>query len=87
MHYQLNHSKSKFTTKLVMRMAQTNFFKEFVPENEPISTYLERMELIFHTHEVGVEKHVAMMFSTTGSKPYGVLRSLEVPKTLSIPRW
>ena len=62
-------------------MAQTNLFKEFVPENEPISAYLERMELFFHAHEVGAEKHVAVLLSTIGSKPYGVLRSLAVPKT------
>ena len=62
-------------------MAQTNLFKEFVPENEPISAYLERMELFFHAHEVAPEKHMAVLLSNIGSKPYGVLRSLAVPKT------
>ena len=62
-------------------MAQNNLFKEFVPENEPISAYLERMEVFFHTHEVAPEKHVAMLLSNIGLKPYGVLRSLAVPKT------
>ena len=62
-------------------MAQTNLFKEFIPENKPISTYLERMELFFHTHEVASKKHVAVLLSNIGSKPYEVLRSLEVPKT------
>jgi len=40
------------------------------------------MELFFHAHEVGAKKHVAVLLSTIGSKPYGVLRSLVVPKML-----
>ena len=62
-------------------MAQTNLFKEFVPENEPISAYLERMELFFLAHGVDADKQVAVLLSNIGSKPYGVLRSLAVPKT------
>ena len=62
-------------------MAQTNLFKEFIPENEPISAYLERMELFFHAHEVASKKHVAVLLSNIGSRPYGVLHSLAVPKT------
>ena len=61
-------------------MAQTNFFKEFVPDNEPISAYLERMELFFLAHGVDADKQVAVLLSNIGSKPYGVLRSLAVPR-------
>ena len=61
-------------------MAQSNVFKEFVPEDEPISAYLERIELFFQAHEVAPEKQVATLLSTIGSKPYGYLRSLAAPK-------
>ena len=37
--------------------------------------------LFTHTGEVGANKHVAVLLSNIGSKSYGVLRSLAVPKT------
>ena len=58
-------------------MAQTNLFKEFVPENKPISAYLERMELFFLAHGVDAD---AVLLSNIGSKLYGVLHSLAFPK-------
>ena len=61
-------------------MAQSNVFKEFVPEEEPISAYLERIELFFLAHGVAAEKQVPTLLSTIGSKPYGFLRSLAAPK-------
>jgi len=61
-------------------MAQSSAFKEFVPEEEPISAYLERIELFFLAHGVAAEKQVPTLLSTIGSKPYGFLRSLAAPK-------
>ena len=61
-------------------MSQTTFFKKFVPENEPISAYLERIELFFDAHEISTEKHISVLLSNIGSKPYGVLHSLAIPK-------
>jgi len=39
-------------------MAQSSAFKEFVPEEGPISAYLERIELFFLAHGVAAEKQV-----------------------------
>ena len=61
-------------------MPQSTFFKEFVTENEPISAYLERIELFFDAHEIAIEKHISVLLSNISSKAYGVLRSLATPK-------
>ena len=53
--------------------------KEFQPENELFSSYLERVELFFDASDIVDEKKVAVFLSVVGSKTYSLLRNLLAP--------
>ena len=53
--------------------------KEFQPENELFSSYLERVELFFNANDIVDEKKVAVFLSVVGSKTYSLLRNLLAP--------
>ena len=53
--------------------------KEFQPENELFSSYLERVELFFDANDIVDEKKVAVFLSVVGSKTYSLLRNLLAP--------
>ena len=73
--YDFYHVITRDHNKTGNEMAQTNLFKEFIPDNDPISSYLKRMELFIHAHDVAPEKQVGVLLSNIGSKPHGVLRN------------
>ena len=52
---------------------------EFVPENEPIHVYLERLQFFMDANSVKKEKQKSVLLSVIGSKVYSVLRSLLAP--------
>ena len=53
--------------------------QEFQPENELLSSYLERVQLFFIANDVVEEKKVAVFLSVIGSKTYSLLRNLLAP--------
>ena len=53
--------------------------KEFVPETEKISVYLERADLYFTANGVGDDKKVPIFLSTVGTHTYHLLRDLFSP--------
>ena len=61
-------------------MAQYGRLKEFDADSEPITAYLERVELFFEANDVGDGKRVPILLSNIGPKTYGLLRSLTAPK-------
>ena len=68
-------------TKLATWMAQCGRLKEFNADSEPITAYLERIELFFEANEVTDGKRVPILLSNIGAKTYGLLRSLTAPIT------
>ena len=58
--------------------------QEYRPENELLSTYLERVELFFAANDVKDEKQVAAFLSLIGSKTYSILKNLLAPTLPSI---
>ena len=60
-------------------MAQYGRLKEFNADSEPITAYLERVELFFEANKVADGKRVPIS-SNIGTKMYGLLRSLTAPK-------
>lgn len=61
-------------------MAQIGRLKEFQAEVEPVTAYLDRVELYLEANEVKENKMVPILLSTIGAKTYGLLRSLTAPK-------
>lgn len=53
----------------------------FDPEQENITSYLERVALYFDANEVKDEKKVAVLLTVIGTKNYGIIRSLVAPQT------
>ena len=53
--------------------------KEFVPETEKISVYLERADLYFTANGIGDDKKVPIFLSTVGTRTYHLLRDLFSP--------
>ena len=53
--------------------------KVFVPEEENISTYLERVELYFVTNGVEEDRQAPTLLTVIGSKNYGIIKSLVAP--------
>ena len=53
--------------------------KAFVPEDENISTYLERVELYFAANAVEEAKQAAVLLTVIGTKNYGIIKSLVAP--------
>ena len=68
---------------LATRMATSTriigHIQEFQPENELLSSYLERVQLFFIANDVVEEKKVAVFLSVIGSKTYSLLRNLLAP--------
>ena len=59
-----------------MTMAAFGKLKEFEPENEKVSLYLERVELYFTANEIAERRRVAVFLSVIGAKTYSLLRDL-----------
>ena len=58
---------------------QYGILKEYLPENELFSSYMERVELFFVANDIPDEKKVAVLLSVVGSKNYSLLRNLVAP--------
>ena len=52
---------------------------EFVPENETITAYLERVQLFMDANTVEEGKEVPVLLSVIGGKTYGLLHNLVAP--------
>ena len=52
---------------------------EFIPENETITSYLERVQLFMDANSVKREKEVPVLLSVIGGKIYTLLRNLVAP--------
>lgn len=50
--------------------------REFKPENESISAYLERVSLFFEVNEIDNEKRVTWLLNMMGAKTYSLVRTL-----------
>ena len=59
--------------------AQFGRMDPFVPEEETIAAYLERIEVYFEANEIPAEKRVAVFLSVIGGKTYSLLRDLLSP--------
>ena len=53
---------------------------EFQPDNESITSYLERVSLFFEVHGVGERKQVAWLLNLIGAKTYSLVRTLVAPE-------
>eukprot|EP00731_Ephydatia_muelleri_P002089 Em0001g2089a len=60
-------------------MAKFGHLQEFDTDLEPITAYLERVELYFSANGIGEDKKLAILLSVIGPKTYGVLRNLLAP--------
>ena len=60
-------------------MAKFGHLQEFDSDLEPITAYLERVELHFSANGIGEDKKLAILLSVIGPKTYGVLRNLLAP--------
>ena len=60
-------------------MAKFGHLQEFNVELEPITAYLERVELYFSANSIEEDKRLAILLSVIGPKTYGVLRNLLAP--------
>ena len=63
-------------------MASSKLFRqvgEFDPDNEKISTYLERVKLFIEANSVDDEKKVAVLLTIVGVKNYSLLEGLLAP--------
>ena len=61
-------------------MATIGSIGEFVPENETITAYLERVQLFMDANAVKEGKEVPVLLSVIGGKTYGLLRNLVAPE-------
>ena len=53
--------------------------KAFKPEEETITTYLERAELYFDANGIADDKKVSVLLTVIGAKNYSLLKSLTAP--------
>ena len=60
-------------------MATIGKLEEYNPDNEKISSYLERVELCMTANGVAEEKQVAVLLSVIGAKTYSLLHDLLSP--------
>ena len=60
-------------------MATYGKLKEFEPDNEKVSSYLERVELYFTANDIAAEKKVVILLSVIIAKTYSLLRDLLAP--------
>ena len=61
-------------------MTQISRIQEFQPDNETVSTYLERVDLYFVANGTPADKKVPVLLSSIGARTYGLLRSLVAPE-------
>ena len=57
-------------------MAAIGQIGEFKPDEEQVSTYLERMQFFFVANSIAENKQVAVLLSVVGPKAYALLRDL-----------
>ena len=62
-----------------MATAHLGTITAFNPTDEPITSYLERVQLFFAANSVDEDKQVATFLSTVGPATYAVLRDLFAP--------
>ena len=62
-------------------MAKSSYgtLKHFLPENENVDAYLERLTAYYDANDIAAPKRVAVLLSAIGPKVYGILRSLTAP--------
>ena len=63
--------------------------EEFNPDEEPFSSYMERVELFFLANSVADDRKVPIFLNGVGKKTYGLLRNLvapDVPKDQTFER-
>ena len=53
--------------------------REFNPQEENITSYLERLQLYFEVNGVPEDKQVPALLTVVGAKVYGTLHSLVAP--------
>ena len=54
-------------------MATVGKIKEFNPQTEPFSTYVDRLQLHFEANGVSEDKKVAMFLTVIGPKNYSII--------------
>jgi hypothetical protein len=59
--------------------ATIGHIKEYRPENELFSSYLERVEQFFITNDIKNERKKATLLSLIGSQTYSLLKNLVSP--------
>ena len=76
-------SRTQNTLHLATRMAQTTTLfgtpKEFIPEEESIVAYIERVEVYFKANDTANDKQVPVFLMLLGGKVYSLLRDLLAP--------
>ena len=60
-------------------MATIGQLKEFDPDNEKVTEYLERVELYLTANNIADDKKVAVLLTAIGRKTYALLSSLLSP--------
>ena len=60
-------------------MATYGKLKEFEPDNQKVSSYLERVELYFTANDIAAEKKVVILLSVISAKTYSLLCDLLAP--------
>ena len=78
---------SQLVTRLVdsssqIMATQLGTLNEFNSSAEPITVYLERVELYFSANSVAVNKQVATFLSVVGATVYSTLRDLFAPDSV-----
>ena len=62
-------------------MAIYGKLKEFEPDNEKVTSYLEQVELYFTANDIAAEKKVVILLFVIGAKTYSLLHDLQqIPK-------
>ena len=78
--FQLNHTRNTTSgdrDRIAVSIIGSN--KEFNPETQLISAYLEHVDIFFSAKNVPDEKKVPMLLSLVGPKTYDLLRGLLLP--------
>ena len=66
-----------------------DYLKEFLPDDDSIGAYLERVALYFKENDIEEDKQVPILLSSIGARTYSLLRDLVapvVPGTLAFDR-
>ena len=59
--------------------ATIGHIKEFAPEVEPVTAYLERFQMFVSANAIEDSKVVPTLLTVVGAKPYSLLRGLVSP--------